>query len=141
MIQRYTTPYHDFILPFTVDKVSKLYVTYSQNGENAIEKAYDASNSDADPSISLKSGLAFNENGSMGDEYSEAVERVIEELSHCSILTIHLTQDDTAQLQVYPAEERNIAQIQISVLTLGGNRFSSLPVRDRVYRTFKEEVI
>lgn len=141
MIQRYTTPYHDFILPFTVDKVSKLYLTYSQNGDNAIEKVYSTNPSECSEGVTLINALELNNNASMGDEYAEAIAKVLEELSHYSILTVHLTQDDTAQLQVYSAEERNIAQMQISILTPGGNRFSSLPVRDRVYRTFKEEVI
>ena len=141
MIQRYTTPYHDFLLPFTVDKVSKLYLTYSQNGENLIEKVYSADGSETSPETTLINALELLNNSSMGDEYTEAINQTSQNLSRCSILTVHLTQEDTAQLQTYSAEERNIALMQIRIKTPKGNVYSSLPTRDRVYRTFKEEVI
>lgn len=141
MIQRYTTPYHDFLLPFTVDKVSKLYLTYSQNGENLIEKVYSADGSETSPETTLINALELLNNSSMGDEYTEAINQTSQNLSHCSILTVHLTQEDTAQLQTYSAEERNIALMQIRIKTPKGNVYSSLPTRDRIYRTFKEEVI
>jgi hypothetical protein len=137
MIQRYTTPYHDFILPFTVDKVKKLYITYAQNGNNVFEKEYPS----LDSNITFMNASELNENASMGDEYTDAIKKIIDDLSKCSIITLHLTQEDTAALQRYPAEEKNIAIMQIRVLDQNDNSYVSYLIRDRIFGTLKEEVI
>lgn len=126
MIIRGTTPYHNFILPVLAEDIDAVYVTYLQNEEVIIDK----SNLTDEMEISNLSDL---ENASM-EELSE------EEQSSCQ-LTIHLTQEDTLKFHFYPAAKKNIAVIQIRILTTDGEAYASMPVNERIFGVFHDGVI
>ena len=126
MIIRGTTPYHNFILPVLVEDIDAIYVTYLQNEEIIIDK----SNLTDEMEITNLSDL---ENASM-EELSE------EEQSSCQ-LTIHLTQEDTLKFHFYPAAKKNIAVIQIRILTTDGEAYASMPVNERIFGVFHDGVI
>ena len=126
MIIRGTTPYHNFILPVLVEDIDAVYVTYLQNEEVIIDK----SNLTDEMEITNLSDL---ENASM-EELSE------EEQSSCQ-LTIHLTQEDTLKFHFYPAAKKNIAVIQIRILTTNGEAYASMPVNERIFGVFHDGVI
>lgn len=126
MIIRGTTPYHNFILPVLAEDIDAIYVTYLQNEEIIIDK----NNLTDEMEITNLSDL---ENASM-EELSE------EEQSSCQ-LTIHLTQEDTLKFHFYPAAKKNIAVIQIRILTTDGEAYASMPVNERIFGVLHDGVI
>lgn len=124
MIVRGTTPYHSFIIPLEPEKISELYVTYLQNNEVIIDKTI--------TDISIEPVEEELENASM----EEPTEFVIS-----SQVTIHLTQEDTLGFHFYPAAEKNIAVIQVRVLTTDGEAYASNPVHERIFGVLKDGVI
>ena len=126
MIIRGTTPYHSFILPLLVEEIDKLYITYLQNGEVILDK------DNTDEAMTIDN-IVDLENASM--------EELSEEERNSSQVTLHLSQEDTLKFTFYPAAERNIAVIQIRVLTTGGEAFASNPVRERIFGVLKDGVI
>lgn len=138
MIVRGTTPYHNFIVPFSTSDVSELYITYLQNGETIIEKSLsDVEITDVDPSTS--NGFITDQN--KGDSFITNNSDYNEEEEVASELTVHLTQEDTLGFKFWPAAEKNIAVIQIRVLTSNGEAFASEPIRERIYGILKDGVI
>ena len=127
MIQPYTTPYHYFIIPFKPEQVEKVYITYTQNGEIILDKTVD--------DISLIISATKVDNAYYGDETPPPTKLTD------SIITIHLTQEETSQFHFYPAAEKNIAVIQVRVLTTTGNAYASRPIRDRISGVLKKEII
>ena len=124
MIVRGTTPYHSFIIPLEPEQISELYVTYLQNNEIILDKSI------AD--ITIEPVEEELENASMEEPA---------EFTISSQITLHLTQEDTLKFHFYPAAERNIAVIQVRVLTADGEAYASDPVHERIFGVLKDGVI
>ena len=129
---RGTTPYHSFILP---EQIQLLYVTYLQNNELILDKPYGTSE---ETDITIERFEEELENASMNEQQSEAES---EEPSISSIVTIHLTQEDNLKFHFYPSAEKNIAVIQLRVLTTDGEAYGSEPIRERIFGVLKDGVI
>ena len=125
MIIRGTTPYHNFILPILVKDIKAIYVTYLQNGQVVLDKTGD--------DVTITDLVDLFENASM-EEFSE------EELNS-SQLTVHLTQEDTLKFHFYPAAKKNIAVIQIRILTTDDEAFASMPINERIFGVLHDGVI
>ena len=125
MITRGTTPYHSFVLPLKTEDISEVYITYLQNREIILDKSIsDATIIDID------------------DEYENAsMNEPLEDFVPSCELTIHLTQEDTLKFHFYPAAEKNIAVIQIRVLTTEGEAYASEPIHERIFGILKDGVI
>jgi len=124
MIVRGTTPYHSFIIPLEPEKISALYVTYLQNNEVVLDKSI--------TDVTIESVEEKLENASMEEP---------EEFVISSQITLHLTQEDTLAFHFYPAAEKNIAVIQIRLLTSEGEAYASDPVQERIFGVLKDGVI
>ena len=131
MIIRGTTPYHSFILPYKVDEIKELYITYLQNEEIILEKSLDTEG------IELIDLLELYDNAHMEDYSAEE----IEEIESSSQLTIHLSQEDTLAFHFYPAAKKNITVIQVRLLTTDNEAYASNPIRERIMGVLKEGVI
>lgn len=123
MIVRGTTPYHNFILPLKRDEIKDLYITYMQNEEVVLEKSTEE--------IVLEDANEDLENASIEDTEEEVL----------TSATVHLTQEDTFNFKFYPATEKNIAVIQIRVITVDNEAYASDPIKERVFGVLKEGVI
>ena len=125
MITRGTTPYHSFVLPLKTEDISEVYITYLQNMEVILDKTIsDVTIVDID------------------DEYENAsMNEPLEDFVPSCELTIHLTQEDTLKFHFYPAAEKNIAVIQIRVLTTEGEAYASEPIHERIFGILKDGVI
>lgn len=124
MIVRGTTPYHSFIIPLEPEKISALYVTYLQNNEVVLDKSI--------TDVTIEPVEEKLENASMEEP---------EEFVISSQITLHLTQEDTLAFHFYPAAEKNIAVIQIRLLTSEGEAYASDPVQERIFGVLKDGVI
>ena len=125
MITRGTTPYHSFVLPLKTEDISEVYITYLQNNEIIIDKTIsDVTIADIDNEY---------ENASMNEPLEDFV-------PSCE-LTIHLTQEDTLKFHFYPAAEKNVAVVQIRVLTTEGEAYASEPIHERIFGILKDGVI
>ena len=122
MIIRGTTPYHNFILPILVEDIKAIYITYLQNDEVILDKKLVDGEESNDFIIANLKDL---ENASM-EELSE------EERESCQ-LTLHLSQEDTLAFHFYPAARKNIAVIQIRILTNDDEAFASMPINERIF--------
>ena len=131
MIIRGTTPYHSFILPYRVEEIKELYITYLQNEEIILEKSLTSEG------VNLINILTLYENAHMEDYTTE--ER--EEIETSSQLTVHLSQEDTLAFHFYPAAKKNITIIQVRVLTTDDEAYASNPIRERIMGVLKEGVI
>ena len=131
MIIRGTTPYHNFILPILADEIKAIYVTYLQNNEVILDKCL-LEGQERDDNFVL-TNLRDLENASM-EQLTE------EELNSCQ-LTLHLTQEDTLAFHFYPAARKNIAVIQIRLLTNGDEAFASMPINERIFGVLHDGVI
>ena len=127
MIIRGTTPYHNFILPITAEQIAGIWVSYCQNEEIVFTKT------ELDASMYIENFVDLYENAS--------VEQLTEEEQQCSQLTIHLTQEETLKFHFYPAAKKNIAVIQIRILTTDGEAYASAPVRERIFGVRPDGVI
>ena len=125
MITRGTTPYHSFVLPLKTEDISQVYVTYLQNNEVILDKS-----------------ISDVEIADIEDEYENAsMNEPLEDFVPSCELTVHLTQEDTLKFHFYPAAEKNIAVIQIRVLTTEGEAYASEPIHERIFGVLKEGVI
>jgi len=131
MIIRGTTPYHSFILPYRVEEIKELYITYLQNEEIILEKSL------VSKGVELYNLLDSYDNAHMEDYTTE--ER--EEIETSSQLTVHLSQEDTLAFHFYPAAKKNITIIQVRVLTTDDEAYASNPIRERIMGVLKEGVI
>ena len=127
MIIRGTTPYHNFILPILAEQIGAVYVTYLQNEEVILDKS------------SLREGEIEIHN--LSDLENANVEILTEEELNSCQLTIHLTQEDTLKFHFYPAARKNIAVIQIRLLTKDGESFASMPVNERIFGVLHDGTI
>lgn len=125
MIVRGTTPYHSFILPLLAEDISEIYITYLQNGEVILDKG------SAD--VTIDNVVDLLENASM--------ENLTEEELNSSQVTVHLSQEDTLKFTFYPAARKNIAVVQIRLLTTDGEAFASNPIRERIFGVLKDGAI
>lgn len=125
MITRGTTPYHSFLLPMKSEEISEIYITYLQNNVVVLDLTGER--------ITIEDISNEYENASM-EETDEEVEDACE-------ATVHLTQEETLLFKFYPAAEKNIAVIQIRILTTEGEAFASEPVHERIFGVLKEGVI
>lgn len=128
MIVRGTTPYHNFILPILAEEIDTVWVTYCQNEDVIFER----SNLVEDDRMEIVNLLDLYENASV---------EPTEEEQTCSQLTIHLTQEETLKFTFYAAARKNIATIQVRVLTVDGEAYASEPVRERIFGVRHEGVI
>lgn len=119
MIIRGTTPYHNFILPVLVEDIGAIWISYCQNEEELFVKK------GTDEGVSIVNLIDTYENAS--------VEPLTEDVEQSSQLTIHLTQEETLKFNFYPAARKNIAVIQIRILTTDGEAYASLPVKERIF--------
>ena len=126
MIIRGTTPYHNFILPILAEEISAIYVTYLQNNEVVLDKSGSTDDFEITNLIDL-------ENASMED--------LSEEEQQSSQLTLHLSQEDTLKFHFYPAAKKNIAVIQIRILTTDNEAFASMPINERIFGVLHDGVI
>ena len=125
MITRGTTPYHSFVLPLKTEDISEVYITYLQNNNIILDKSI------SDVQIV-----------DIEDEYENAsMNEPLEDYIPSCELTIHLTQEDTLKFHFYPAAEKNIAVIQIRVLTTEGEAYASEPIHERIFGVLKDGVI
>lgn len=134
MIIRGTTPYHSFILPLEPEQIQVLYITYLQNNTVILDKEYTSESKE----IKIEPYTDELENASMNEQQSE--DEVAQDLTS-SLITVHLTQEDTLNFHFYPAAEKNIAVIQIRVLTTDGEAYASEPIRERIFGVLKDGVI
>lgn len=125
MIIRGTTPYHNFILPILAKDIKAVYVTYLQNEQVILDKGTD--------DVVITDLVDLYENASM-EELTE------EEQNSCQ-LTVHLSQEDTLKFNFFPAARKNIAVIQIRLLTTDDEAFASDPVRERIFGVLHDGVI
>lgn len=128
MIIRGTTPYHSFILPILAEDIKTVYITYLQNEEVILDK----SNLNPEDEIII-TNLIDLENAS--------VEMLSEEERNSCQLSLHLTQDDTLAFTFYPAAKKNIAVIQVRVLTTNDEAFASMPINERIFSVLHDGVI
>lgn len=131
MIIRGTTPYHGFILPILVEDVEVIWVTYCQNERIVIEKDWTIDSTDE--RISFEDLTDLYENASM--------EQLTEEEQHSSQLTIHLSQEDTLGFTFFPAARKNIAVIEMRVLTTDGEAYAIEPIKERIFGVRRDGVI
>lgn len=125
MIIRGTTPYHSFVLPLKTEDISEIYITYLQNNQIILDKT-----------------ISDVEIVNIDDEYENAsMNEPMEDFVPSCELTVHLTQTDTLKFHFYPAAEKNIAVIQIRVLTTEGEAFASQPIHERIFGVLKDGVI
>ena len=76
------------------------------------------------------------------DLYENAsMEELTDEEKQSSQVVLHLTQEDTLKFKFYPAAEKNIAVIQVRILTSDGEAYASDPVTERVMGVIKDGVI
>ena len=129
MIVRGTTPYHNFILPVLAEEIDTIWITYCQNEQVVFER----SNLQEDDRMEIVNLLDLYENASM--------ENLSDEEKTCSQLIIHLTQEETLGFTFYAAARKNIATIQIRILTVDGEAYASEPVRERIFGVRHEGVI
>lgn len=125
MIIRGTTPYHSFILPLTTDQISMVYITYLQNNVIILDKSIE--------DIIIEDIANDSDNTAINEESEESIPS--------SQLTIHLTQEDTLKFHFYPAAEKNLAVIQIRILTTDGEAYVSKPITERIFGVLKDGVI
>ena len=140
MITRGTTPYHSFILPLSVSDIDEIYITYLQNDKVILEKG----KADVDMvDINVETEDSFITDENKGDSFSsnDADQSAEEETENYSQVVAHLSQEDTLAFTFYPAAEKNIAVIQVRVLTTDGEAYASLPVRERIFGVLKDGVI
>lgn len=128
MIIRGTTPYHSFILPYSVDQIKELWITYLQNEEIILHKDLTSEG------VSLKELSNTYDNAHMEDYDEEDIELSCE-------LTVHLSQEDTLSFYFYPAAKKNIAVIQVRILTTDDEAYASDPINERIFGVLKEGVI
>ena len=125
MITRGTTPYHSFVLPLKTEDISQVYITYLQNNEVILDKS-----------------ISDVEIADIENEYENAsMNEPLEDFIPSCELTIHLTQEDTLKFHFYPAAEKNVAVVQIRVLTTEGEAYASEPIHERIFGVLKEGVI
>ena len=125
MITRGTTPYHSFVLPLKTEDISQVYITYLQNNEIILDKS-----------------ISDVEIADIENEYENAsMNEPLEDFEPSCELTIHLTQEDTLKFHFYPAAEKNVAVVQIRVLTTEGEAYASEPIHERIFGVLKEGVI
>lgn len=140
MITRGTTPYHSFILPLSVSDIDEIYITYLQNDKVILEKG----KADVDMvDINVETEDSFITDENKGDSFSsnDADQSAEEEVENYSQVVAHLSQEDTLAFTFYPAAEKNIAVIQVRVLTTDGEAYASFPVRERIFGVLKDGVI
>ena len=126
MIIRGTTPYHNFILPILAEQIEAIYVTYLQNNEVILDKSNLTDDFDIE---------------NLRDLENANVEILTDEERESSQLTIHLSQEDTLKFHFYPAAKKNIAVIQIRILTKDGEAFASMPINERIFGVLHDGVI
>ena len=125
MITRGTTPYHSFVLPLKTEDISQVYITYLQNNNIILDKS-----------------ISDMQIVDIEDEYENAsMNEPLEDYIPSCELTIHLTQEDTLKFHFYPAAEKNVAVVQIRVLTTEGEAYASEPIHERIFGVLKEGVI
>lgn len=122
MIVRGTTPYHKFVVPMSSQNIDTIYITYLQNGEIVLDKTGE--------DVSVEDVDIETENAHMEDYEIEP--------SESSQVTLHLTQEDTLKFKFYPAAEKNIAVIQLRILTSEGEAYASDPIHERIFGVLKE---
>ena len=136
MLRRYTTPYHHFILPFLTNEIDKVTLTYSQNGEILVTKEKQ--------DVTIHDIQELLDNASMGEDiFTLLMSKVgdVSAVAESSLLSVHLTQEETSRFTFHKAAEKNIALAQIRVLDTKGNAFVSRPIKIRVYGSTSEGVI
>ena len=69
------------------------------------------------------------------------MKQLTEEEQTYSQLTLHLTQEETLGFTFYPAAKKNIAVIQIRILTTEGEAYASEPVKERIFGVRHEGII
>lgn len=132
MIIRGTTPYHNFILPILAEDIKAIYVTYLQNNEIILDKSLLDGN-ESEHNDFIIANLKDLENANM--------EILTEEERESCQLTLHLTQEDTLKFHFYPAAKKNIAVIQIRILTMDDEAFASMPINERIFGVLHDGVI
>ena len=132
MIIRGTTPYHNFILPILAEDIKAIYVTYLQNNEVILDKSL-IEGDESEHNEFIIANLKDLENASM--------ENLTEEERNSCQLTLHLTQEDTLAFHFYPAAKKNIAVIQIRILTMDDEAFASMPINERIFGVLHDGVI
>lgn len=133
MIIRYTTPYHNFVLPFRVEDIEDLDITYSQNGKEIIQLGRN--------DVEIIDVSEIIKNASMGQDYIDEIMNKTDEIDYSSVLKVHLTQEQTSLFTFYRAEEKNIALVQIRIRNINSDAFNSRPIKIRVYGSISEGVL
>jgi len=138
MIIRYSTPYHNFVLPFLIDEIEVIELIYSQGGINLINKK----SSDESSGIIISDLGDYIDNASMGHEgYIKDLIDKSEGMEKSSLLRVHLTQEETALFTFHKAARKNIAIIEIRVKDKNNNVFVSFPIQVRIFGGTQEGVL
>ncbi len=111
MIYRGSTPLHTFVLPFDIENITNIYITYRQRGCNIIHK-------------NLEDNF---------EDFSANVEN--------REVSVKLSQRDTLAFSCSKKYTDNIVEIQIRVLFESGGVVISDPIRDKVINTASDFII
>jgi len=108
MIYRGSTPIHTFVLPFDLENITNIYITYQQNGCNVLHKT-------------------------MADNFEDfSVDMDAREIS------VRLSQSDTLVFTCGRQYKNNLVQIQVRVLFESGTVMTSDVINDRVVNTLSD---
>lgn len=108
MIYRGSTPIHTFVLPFDLENITNIHITYRQNGCNVLSKT-------------------------MMDNFADfSVDIDAREVS------VRLSQSDTLVFTCGKQYKNNLVQIQVRVLFESGTVMTSDIINDRVVDTFSD---
>lgn len=111
LIHRGTTPTHIFVLPFDLDTIANIIVTYRQNGCNVLQKTME---NNFDDIIVDMDARKFG---------------------------VRLTQSDTRVFTCGPKYKNNIIQIQLKILFENDSVMLSDVISDRVVNTSSDDSI
>lgn len=102
MIYRGSTPTHSFVLPFDLENIANIVITYRQNGCNVLSKT-------------------------MEDNFDDfTVDMEARQIS------VQLTQNETQIFTCGPKYKNNIVQIQVKVLFESGSVLMSDVITDKI---------
>lgn len=111
MIYRGSTPTHTFVLPFDLESIANIAITYKQNSCNILRKTM------------------------LDDFDSFTVDMDAREIS------VGLSQRETMAFTCGPRYKNNLVQIQVQVLFESGTVMTSDVINDRVVDTLSDSIM
>lgn len=111
MIYRGSTPTHTFVLPFDVENITNIYITYRQRGCNILHKNFEDNFEDFTADVENRE------------------------------VSVKLSQRDTLAFSCGKKYADNLVEIQIRVLFESGGVVISDPIRDKIVDTASDFVM